>query len=63
MAETAESTLEGVVLRTKAVSVGFPILRENNLFIEGGILSYTSVGFVQVRKLETEFNTCATSSY
>lgn len=51
------------MLRTKAVRVGFPILRETNLCIEGGILSYTSIGFVQVRVLETELNTCVTSSY
>lgn len=51
------------MLRTKAVRVGFPILREMNLCIERGILSYTSVGFVQVRVLETELNTCVTSSY
>lgn len=30
------------MLRTKAVRVGFPILREKNLCIEGGILSYPS---------------------
>lgn len=51
------------MLRTKAVRVGFPILREKNLCIEGGILSYPSVGLVQVRMLETELNTCVTSSY
>ena len=50
------------MLRTKAVRVGFPTI-EKNLCIEGGILSYSSVGFVQVRMLETELNAWVTSSY